>query len=298
MNPTRIAQAHDEAGHEHGGGPAGAEVAPVAVDKDVTAGEHAGASHTEGGVQVGQHWQVDVGPGVVNVDTVMYGGAVMIALIVIFGLLGRTINTLPGERSGYVGTVLESIVEFCQTLIHDFIGLNVKPYLWFVGAIFLFILTANWLSLLPWKAWEIAVGGPLGTMVGAPHPLVYETPTADLNMTMALGLITLVLYWFFGIKQNGVAGFLGHHWFDKPAILFPLRMLEDITRPVSLALRLFANMTAGHVLGLILLSLTYFVIPAILLPLEFFVGAVQAFVFAVLSASYIGAAAADHSHSH
>jgi len=57
-------------------------------------------------------------------------------------------------------------------------------------------------------------------------------------------------------------------------------------------------MTAGHVLGLILLSLTYFVIPAVLLPLEFFVGAVQAFVFAVLSASYIGAAAADHSHSH
>ncbi len=298
MNATLIAQAHDEAGHDHGGSPAAADVAPAALDHSATAGEGHTQAHSEGGVQVGQHWQVNVGPGVVNVDTVMYGGAVMITLLVVFGLLGRTINSLPGERSGYVGTILEGIVEFCSQLIHDFIGTNVKPYLWYVGAIFLFIITANWLTLLPWKAWELWAGGPLGAMVGAPHPLVYEAATADLNTTLALGLITLVLYWFFGIKQNGVAGFLGHHWFDKPAILFPLRMLEDITRPISLALRLFANMTAGHVLGLILLSLTYFVIPAVLLPLEFFVGAVQAFVFAVLSASYIGAAAADHSHSH
>jgi F-type H+-transporting ATPase subunit a len=113
-----------------------------------------------------------------------------------------------------------------------------------------------------------------------------------------LALITLVLYWYFGIASNGLSGFLGHHWFDKPIGLFPLRMLEDVTRPLSLALRLFANLTAGHVLGLVLLALTYFVIPAIILPLELFVGAIQAFVFTVLSAAYIGTAAARHSHDH
>jgi F-type H+-transporting ATPase subunit a len=105
-----------------------------------------------------------------------------------------------------------------------------------------------------------------------------------------------VLYWYFGIKHGGIGGFLGHHWFAKPVALFPLRVLEDFTRPFSLALRLFANMTAGHLVGLVLLSLTFFVVPAVMLPLELFVGAVQAFIFAALSASYIGAAMADDHH--
>jgi F-type H+-transporting ATPase subunit a len=258
------------------------------------------AGHTGGGgLTIGQHWHVNLeGLGTVNMDTVLYGGLVMVLLLVVFGLLGRSVSAVPSERSGAVGTVVEELVAFCQKMIHDFIGPSTTPYLWFIGSIFTFILAANWLSLLPWKAWEIWVGHSLGASLGMPHGLVYEAPTADLNTTLGLALITLVLYWYFGIVNNGLTGFLGHHWFDKPALLFPLRMLEDVTRPLSLALRLFANMTAGHVIGLVLLSLTLFVVPAVLLPLELFVGAVQAFVFAVLSASYIGTAAADHSHGH
>jgi len=126
-------------------------------------------------------------------------------------------------------------------------------------------------------------------------------------MTLAMALVTLVMYWYFGIKHNGLDGFIKHHWFDLPevdnpfikAFLYPLliflRMLEDVTRPVSLALRLFANITAGHIVGMVLLLLTFVAVPAVMLPLELFVGAIQAFVFSVLSAAYIGQAAADHS---
>jgi F-type H+-transporting ATPase subunit a len=256
-------------------------------------GEHA----VKGGIAVGEHWVHTIpGTGDLHVDTILYTVIIMVALLILFAILGRTINPVPSEKSGAVGTVLEGIVEFCQKIITDFIGPATAPYLWYVGAIFTFILTANWLSLLPWRAWELTVGENMALAVHAPHPLVYEAPTADINTTAALALISLVLYWFFGIKHNGIGGFLGHHWFAAPVALFPLRILEDITRPFSLALRLFANMTAGHLVGLVLLTLTFFVVPAIMLPLELFVGAVQAFIFAALSASYIGAAQAEHHH--
>jgi F-type H+-transporting ATPase subunit a len=316
VNTSLIAQAtegHDhghEHGHDHGHSPAAADsgmemAAPPAGELEM---EHAhgidhgvshAADHGGGGGLIPSHWQESIpGWGVFHMDTVLYGGIVMVALLLIFGLLGRTVSAIPDERSGYVGTVLEELVGFCQNLIKDYIGPAVAPYLWFLGSVFLFILTSNWLALLPWKAWEMLAGERLAHALGVPHALAYHAPTADLNTTLALALITLVLYWYFGIASNGLSGFLGHHWFDKPVGLFPLRMLEDITRPLSLALRLFANLTAGHVLGLVLLALTYFVIPAILLPLELFVGAIQAFVFTVLSAAYIGTAAARHSHEH
>ncbi len=298
MNPFQIAQ--DHSGHDHGAeaGSAVERAADQAAGAAHGADHAAGASHGGGGLTIGEHWKEQFAGYNVNVDTVLYGAIVMVALLIVFGLLGAQINSRPGERSNAVGTVLEGIVEFCQKMIHDFIGPSVKPYLWFIGSVFVFILASNWLALLPWKAWEMLAGHALAGAVGAPHALVYEAPTADLNTTLAMALITLVLYWYFGISRNGVVGFLSHHWFDSPWPLFPLRMLEDITRPLSLALRLFANMTAGHVIGLVLLMLTYVVVPAIMLPLELFVGAVQAFVFAVLSASYIGTAAADHAHSH
>jgi F-type H+-transporting ATPase subunit a len=270
----------------------------MAAEAAAETGHHA-AEHGGGGIKIGEHW-VETLPGLgqFHADTVLYAGLVMLVLLIAFAGMAKLVNMEPSQESGHAGTVLEGIVSFCQGMIHDFIGPNATPYLWYIGSIFVFVLACNWLALLPWQAWEMTLGGPLQQAFHTPHPLVYEAPTADLNMTLGMALVTLVLYWYFGIKHNGIGGFLGHHWFAKPAGLFPLRMLEDVTRPLSLALRLFANITAGHVIGMVLLLLTYAVVPAILLPLELFVGAVQAFVFAVLSASYIGTAAADHSHGH
>lgn len=262
------------------------------------AGAH-GAAHGGGSViPIGEHWKVPFMGGDLHLDTVMYSAAIMVALLVLFAILGRSVAAQPQGGGSATASIVEQLVAFCEDLIHNTIGPHVKPYLWFVGAVFTFILTCNWLALLPWKAWERWAGAPLGQMVGSPHPLVYEAPTADLNVTLAMALVSLVLYWYFGIRHSGVGGFLGHHWFAAPALLFPLRMLEDVTRPVSLAIRLFANATAGHVVGLVLLLLTYAVVPMLLLPLELFVGAIQAYVFAILSASYIGAAVADHGHEH
>lgn len=261
-------------------------------------GEPGAAEHTQSGsgITLGEHEQMMTPFGTLNLDTVLFSALVMVLLLVVFAALARSINPVPSEKSGPVGTTLEAVVEFCQKIIKDFIGPNTVPYLWYIGSIFVFILAANWISLLPWRTWEVAAGGALGTAFGWHHPFSYHAPTADLNLTAALALLSLALYWVFGIKHGGIGGFLGHHWFAKPVGLFPLRMLEDVTRPLSLALRLFANMTAGHVVGLVLLMLVPFIIPAVMLPLELFIGAIQAFIFATLSASYIGAAVADEHH--
>lgn len=275
---------------------------PFLIAQDPTHGAEAAADHgagsaaSGGGITIGEHIQANIGIGVVNADTIVYSFIVMAVILVVAAALARTLNTVPSEKSGPVGSIIEGIVEFCQKIIRDFIGPNTVPYLWFIGSIFIFILVANWLSLLPWKAWEAAAGYSLGHGLGLHHALTYHAPTADLNLTAGLALLSLVIYWFYGIKHNGIGKFIGHHWFAKPALLFPLRMLEDLTRPVSLALRLFANMTAGHVVGLVLLMLVPFVVPAVMLPLELFIGAVQAFIFATLSASYIGAAVAEDHH--
>lgn len=258
------------------------------------AAEHAASGGESGGIQLGVHWTHSTPWGTIHVDTVLYTLIVMALCLIIFGLLGRAVSMRPKSVQVKRTGAIEWMVEFVQKILDDFVGHGSGKYLWYIGSLFVFILVANWLALLPWRAWELTgVGEALAHGVGTPHALIYEAPTADLNTTAGLALLSLLMYWVAGISTNGIGGFLGHHWFAKPFALFPLRMLEDLTRPLSLALRLFANIVAGHVVGVVLLGMVYFGAAA-LLPLELFVGAVQAFIFATLSASYIGGAVQEH----
>ncbi|HEY9898804.1 MAG TPA: F0F1 ATP synthase subunit A [Pantanalinema sp.] len=259
------------------------------------AGGH-GAGHTAELSIIPDHWKMETPYGVVHVDTVLSTVFAMAIALIAFGMLGRSVAMRPADVKVKRASAIEQILGFIQKILDDFVGKGSSKYLWYVGSLFIFILVANWLSLLPWAAWQLsglANGLASALHVNAPHGLVYHAPTADLNTTVALALLSLAMYWVAGIAKNGVVGFLGHHWFAKPAVLFPLRMLEDITRPVSLALRLFANILAGHIVGTVLLGMAL-VGAAALLPLEMFVGAIQAFIFATLSASYIGGAVQEH----
>jgi F0F1-type ATP synthase membrane subunit a len=142
------------------------------------AAEHGAEHHGGGGIEIGQHWTQTVpGWGSFHADTVLYAGIVMVLLLLVFAAMATAFNKVPDQQSGHTGTVLEGIVDFVQGFIHDFIGPNSAPYLWFIGSIFVFVLACNWLALLPWKAWEMWAGAPLAHAFGAPHPLVYEAPT-------------------------------------------------------------------------------------------------------------------------
>lgn len=265
-----------------------------AAGQEIPGVEHAAGHAAEGGIQLGVHWTQQTPYGIVHVDTVLYTLIVMALCLIVFGALGSLVSMRPVSAKVKRASTIEWLIGFIQKILDDFVGHGSAKYLWYIGSLFVFILVANWMALLPWRAWELSgIGAALQGVFHTPHPLIYEAPTADINTTAALALMSLLMYWVAGIAKNGIGGFLGHHWFAKPVALFPLRMLEDVTRPLSLALRLFANIVAGHVVGVVLLGMTL-VGAAALLPLELFVGAVQAFIFATLSASYIGGAVSEH----
>jgi len=257
-------------------------------------GADAVAHHADGGIQLGVHWTVGDGFNTLHVDTVIYTVIVMAICLLLFGTLGKLVAMRPHSVGVKRASLVEQIIAFVQGILRDFVGHDAPKFLWYIGSLFVFILVANWLALLPWRAWELLkVGEALQGLLHTPHPVVYEAPTADLNTTAALAVASLVMYWVAGISKHGFGVFLNHHWFAKPVALAPVRIIEDVTRPLSLALRLFANIVAGHIVGVVLLQMTL-VGAAALLPLELFVGAIQAFIFSTLSASYIGGAVEDH----
>lgn len=204
-------------------------------------------------------------------------------LILTFWLAFRKPQKVP---RGIVG-VLESMVLFIRDEIAvpnngEKLGKKITPIL---STIFFFILTCNLLGLIP----------------------LFATATSNLNVTAALAIVAFILTQFNGMKENGVIGYLKHlvpsgvPWFLLP-IMIPIEILSLFTKPFALAMRLFANMIAGHtviyaLLGLIIVLATYFVAPisiafavAINL-LELFVAFLQAYIFTMLTSLFIGMAA-------
>ena len=165
-------------------------------------------------------------------------------------------------------------------LIVILLGLYVISMVTLVGA-GLFILIANWISIVP---------------TGLPGKDEYSPPPAsDVNLTYALAVIVFLSYQFTGIRKNGLRYY--SHIFRKPYILVPLNILEELIRPVTLALRLFGNIFAGVIMvSLIALFPAYILwAPNIVWKLfDMFIGAIQAFIFALLTVLYFAMAGAGH----
>ncbi|MGC4105461.1 MAG: F0F1 ATP synthase subunit A [Thermomicrobiales bacterium] len=141
----------------------------------------------------------------------------------------------------------------------------------------------------------------------------FRAPTADLNMTLALSLLTFTMVQIYGIKAHGVRGRIKH--MANPPFIFPIEVISELSRILSLSARLFGNVFAGEVLlgvmyamaAAIKIAIIPFLFPVIFLFLEVMFGTIQALVFALLTTIYITLAAADahgdehaedHSHGH
>jgi F-type H+-transporting ATPase subunit a len=121
-------------------------------------------------------------------------------------------------------------------------------------------------------------------------------PTADTNLTYALAFLVIVGVWVFGIRENGLKGYLKHFVEPFPALL-PLNILEELVKPITLALRLFGNIFAGGIMLLLIAMLPSYALwaPNVVWKLfGLFIGALQAFIFALLTVLYFGHAAAHH----
>jgi len=215
--------------------------------------------------------------------------------------VARVAKILPTRKQ----MALEALYEFVEDKLVGAVMHGKAAATWFpyILTLFLFILVSNLIGLLPFflgtEEWKGLTLPALGTFAA----------TSNINVTVALALMTFVFTHFAGIKANGPIGyFKGWVPGSAPAVLKPVLFLihfvSEIFRLVSLAVRLFANLLAGHIMILVFYSLTFmlssYVLLVLLIPLEFgviaislfeiFVAVIQAYIFAILSAVYIGGA--------
>ena len=235
-----------------------------------------------------------------NLDTIwvtVVAGLIVVAL----GFWAR--SALTKETADHVPTkiqlVWETIVNQVTVQVEDNLG-TVNPFVVPLAvALFFFILIANWIEVIPTQ---------LNGNVGA-HLL--PSPTADTNLTYAMAILVMVGVWTFSVRERGWKGFV-KHYFEPVPWMFPLEVLQDLLKPVTLALRLFGNIFAGGIMlaliaGLVGLAPSHIPIGGALAIFfnviwklfdTIFLGALQAFIFALLTVLYFGMAGAHGTDEH
>jgi len=200
---------------------------------------------------------------------------------------------------GRFQSLLEFPVEFLAGIVRGQQATRWRSVLPPVLAIFLIVLVANYVGLLPGV-------GTIGVHVvedghEAVAPII-RPASADLNFTLALALIAFVLFVSWGIRANGLKGYLKETFVANPPymtpLMTPIHIVSELSRIISLSMRLFGNVFAGEILLAVMLALTFAVIPVAFLGLEMIFGAVQALVFALLTLTYITLATAGHGGGH
>jgi F-type H+-transporting ATPase subunit a len=164
--------------------------------------------------------------------------------------------------------LLEIVVTGIEKQIEE-IGLpEPRKYLGFLGTLFLFVAAASLSTIIPG----------------------YEPPTGSLSTTTALALCVFVAVPLFGIEEQGVGNYL-KSYMQPTFIMLPFNIVSEISRTLALAVRLFGNMMSGAMIIGILLTITPFLFPIVMAVLGLLTGIVQAYIFSILAAVYIAAAA-------
>jgi F-type H+-transporting ATPase subunit a len=240
-----------------------------------------------------------IGPLIVTNSMV---GALLAAAVLLLAAwwFTRRSGIVPSRRQ----SLIELPIEFLAGIVRGTGGRRWRQFAPFIFAIFLYVLVANWLSLLPGV-------GTIGLVEGeGEHRILVpfvRAGAADLNFTLGLALISFVAFIAFGLRANGLRGYLKELLIAEPAymtpLLTPIHLISELSRVISLSMRLFGNVFAGEVLLATMLALTTstifilplaFAVPGVFLGLELLFGLVQALVFALLSMTYITLAIAEH----
>jgi F-type H+-transporting ATPase subunit a len=204
----------------------------------------------------------NVGPVPVTEPVVVTWG--LMAVLTLASLIAtRSLRLYPTRYQA----MLELIVGAIENQIRGTMRVAPKRYVPMIGTLFVFILTANWSSLVPG----------------------IEPPTAHIETDAALGIIVFFSIIYFGIGARGVGGYL--KTFAEPSIvMIPLNFVETFTRTFSLIVRLFGNVMSGVFIIGIILSLAGLFVPIPLMALELLIGTIQAYIFTVLAMVFIASA--------
>ena len=198
----------------------------------------------------------------------------VLLLILSFSILGtQKIEKIPQGWQNF----MELVVEFIEDIAKNQLGPTAyKPWIPFIGTLFLFIFGSNWAgALIPWKIIQLPV-------------CELAAPTNDNNTTVALSLLVSLTYFYAGIKKKGLGYF--KRYLQPTPVLLPINILEDFTKPLSLSFRLFGNILADELTVSVLTMLVPLIIPLPIMILGVFASSIQALIFSTLAAAYIAEA--------
>jgi F-type H+-transporting ATPase subunit a len=228
-------------------------------------------------LEVGHHFYWHLGGLKLHGQVFMTSWVVIGLLLAASILATRNIQRVPQGLQN----LMEYLFEFVRDIAKNQLGeKEYRPWLPFIGTLFLFIFVSNWSgALFPWRIIEI----PEGELAA---------PTGDINTTVALALLTSLAYFYAGFRKRGLGYFA--KYIEPTPVLLPIAILEDFTKPLSLSFRLFGNILADELVVAVLVLLVPLFVPLPVMMLGLFTSAIQALVFATLAGAYIHEALEGH----
>ena len=192
---------------------------------------------------------------------------ITILLCVLSIVAGRHLQTVPSGLQNVAEWAIGSLYNFFEGIMGS---KACKQYFPLIATLFIYILFCNYSGLLP----------------AAGHVPGLEAPTGSINCTMAMAVIVFVMMFVVGIKEHHGMGYF-KHYFKPFAFLFPLMILEDLVKPVSLTLRLYGNIFGEHTVTNSFFEMVPIGLPVVMQALSVLMGLIQALVFALLASIYI-----------
>lgn len=203
-----------------------------------------------------------IGPfAITSVVTTTWG--IMLILGVSCWLATRNLSLNPGRLQ----TMLEGIVTAMQDSIDAIIPGHSQQLLPFVATLWIYILIANLIGLIP----------------------QLHSPTGHLTVTMGLAMLVFLSVHWFGIRNDGIRGYLEHYLSPTP-LLLPFHIISEVTRTIALAVRLFGNIMSLELVALLVLLVAGLLVPIPLLMLHIVESLVQAYIFGMLALIYVAGA--------
>ena len=199
---------------------------------------------------------------------------IMLVMIILAILATRRLTMIPHGLQNGLEMAVDMVVD---GIVAPAIGGRDKAmrYMPYLGTLFLFIIISNYSGLFP----------------GAGHLPGFKAPTGTLSVTVALAVTAFIATHTAGFREQGFHYF--KHFLEPMPFMLPLNLVEEVIRPLSLSLRLFGNIFGEEAMLLVILSLIPYFVPIPLMVLDLLFGFLQAFIFTVLTATYIGGAISE-----
>ena len=198
---------------------------------------------------------------------------VALIIIVLFAMLKPRLSA---DRPGKLQHTFELVYDFLHEQAEEQVGHEGHHYLAFFGTVFIFILFSNLIGVIPG----------------------FEAPTMVPSVPAGCAVAAFFYYNAVGIQANGIGKYLAHFAGPMPLLaplMIPIELVSHLARPLSLTIRLFANMYAGEQVTMVFLKLTFLFVPAVFMGLHIFVSFLQAYIFMLLTMMYVAGAVA-HEH--